>query len=418
MCKCGVGLIVVVAIFVLSESVLCHKEPEEVGKSQIEHQQRNGTSKDIEYMESKERVEEQVTEEGVENGDISWMFPKIESQLFSEEEKSQIEASVLSVAKKVWKYYEHVKISEDTTYNSDIIGFTKEQRIAVVTALGENNVIATSENVNMVHGEKLEAFYQNYKDHKEDMVTIYDIYEDGLIATITFLYRKDEIQAYYVAVKPDKNGNPYLTGRIVHEIEFINLTEKGYFFYANKFHLSHSSLCQYWRVSSLSEKCRELTEKYLQCFDFQKYNLMVIDWNKDNIVDVLQPGLFEDLYFMKYGKCFQGDNEEISGKLFEEIMTAYLPVTVEQLRTKFRYNESDDTYYQNTVYGSPYPPFLEVVDYQENTDGTITLYADGVWPDFNSDYAFTNKIVIQPAKDGTFRILSNDVEEQELEFDR
>ena len=62
------------------------------------------------------------------------------------------------------------------------------------------------------------------------------------------------------------------------------------------------------------------------------------------------------------------------------------------------------------------PPFLEVTDYRYNTDGTITLYADGVWPDYNSDYAFTNVIVVKPFDDGTFKILSNDVTEQELKL--
>ena len=41
---------------------------------------------------------------------------------------------------------------------------------------------------------------------------------------------------------------------------------------------------------------------------------------------------------------------------------------------------------------------------------------DGVWPDYNSDCAFTNQIVIQPFKDGTFKYLSNSIEEKELEL--
>ena len=45
-------------------------------------------------------------------------------------------------------------------------------------------------------------------------------------------------------------------------------------------------------------------------------------------------------------------------------------------------------------------------------DGTITLYVDGVWIDYNSDYAFTNQIVVQPFPDGTFRYLSNTIEQK------
>ena len=67
------------------------------------------------------------------------------------------------------------------------------------------------------------------------------------------------------------------------------------------------------------------------------------------------------------------------------------------------------------IFASPYPPFGEVVDYSENADGTITLIVDGVWADYNSDLAFTNTIVVQPFGDGTFRYLSNTIEQKELE---
>ena len=62
------------------------------------------------------------------------------------------------------------------------------------------------------------------------------------------------------------------------------------------------------------------------------------------------------------------------------------------------------------------PPFPEVVDYKENVDGTLTLFMDGVWPDYGSDYAFTNQVVIQPYEDGTFCYLSNVIERKEMEI--
>ena len=40
---------------------------------------------------------------------------------------------------------------------------------------------------------------------------------------------------------------------------------------------------------------------------------------------------------------------------------------------------------------------------------------DAVWVDYNSDLAFTNRIVVQPFADGTFRYLSNAIEEKERE---
>lgn len=80
-------------------------------------------------------------------------------------------------------------------------------------------------------------------------------------------------------------------------------------------------------------------------------------------------------------------------------------------------SSSDDLFFtekQETIYHSPYPPFLEVMDYEFRPDGTITLYADVVWPEKKTDCAFSNVIVVQPLDDGSFRILSNEVEETEL----
>ena len=111
-------------------------------------------------------------------------------------------------------------------------------------------------------------------------------------------------------------------------------------------------------------------------------------------------------------------DKELGEKIaeYEKIMTTYFPVSVEQLRECCKYDEGSNSYEYEMIYASPYPPFGEVVDYKENTDGTITLIVDGVWPDYNSDLAFRNEIVVQPFEDGTFRYLSNSIEQIELEL--
>lgn len=61
-------------------------------------------------------------------------------------------------------------------------------------------------------------------------------------------------------------------------------------------------------------------------------------------------------------------------------------------------------------------PFGEVVDYLDNSDGTLTLYVDAIWPDRNTDCAFKNEIVIKPYGDGTCQYLSNKVQKIELDI--
>ena len=146
------------------------------------------------------------------------------------------------------------------------------------------------------------------------------------------------------------------------------------------------------------------------------YNVLVTNWDSSNVEDILMPCMYEDIYRIYTGENLKTQGWEIPAEEYEKIMTTYFPVSVEQLREHCRYNADHNSYEYEMIYASPYPPFGEVVDYKENTDGTITLIVDGVWTDYNSDLAFRNEIVVQPFEDGTFRYLSNSIEQIELEL--
>ena len=128
------------------------------------------------------------------------------------------------------------------------------------------------------------------------------------------------------------------------------------------------------------------------------------------------PCMYEDIYRIYTGENLKTEDWKIPGEEFEKIMTTYFPVSVDQLREHCGYDEGSNSYEYEMIYASPYPPFGEVVDYTENADGTSTLIVDGVWPDYNSDLAFRNTVVVQPFEDGTFRYLSNSIEQIELEL--
>ena len=124
------------------------------------------------------------------------------------------------------------------------------------------------------------------------------------------------------------------------------------------------------------------------------------------------PGMFEDLYRMDTGEILRPENGEIPAEVYERIMTTYFPVTKERIREICGYRADTDSYPYEMIFSSPYPPFGEVVGDKENPDGTLTLFVDGVWPDYDSDCAFTNTITVLPFDDGTFRYLSNSIEKR------
>lgn len=345
-----------------------------------------------------------------------WFIPQAGDCLISEEEKEQLQSTVLSAAESVKEIYKNVIIADAENYSSGVREFTSEQRKAVVEQLGKAGLVSVEEDTNMQNPERMEKFYADYLNGQDSMVTIFEVQREGLIGAVTFIYRKEKIQTYYIGVRWMEGGMPEIQGTSVSDVTEIKLTEKGYFIYAYEYVIAHASLRQYWRIKPLSEECRELGKRYLEGLDYQMYNLLVINWNSNNVTDVLMPGLFDDLYRIDTGNNFKAEKNMVDAETFERIMTTYLPVSVEQLRHFYEYDATKNSYIYEQIYASPYPPFGEVVDYTENIDGTITLIVDGVWPDYNSDLAFRNTLVVQPFEDGTFRYLSNSIEPMELEL--
>lgn len=345
-----------------------------------------------------------------------WFIPQASDDLLPEEEKEQLQSTVLSAAESVREIYKDIVIADAPSYSSGVSEFSSEQQKAVVEQLGAAGLVSVEEDTNMQNPEKIEMFYADYLNGQDSMVTVFEVQRDGLIGAVTFIYRKERLQTYYIGVRWKEGGIPEIQGTSVSNVAEIKLTEKGYFIYAYEYVIAHASLRQYWRTEPLPEDCRELTEKYISVLSYVNYNVLVTNWDSSNVEDILMPCMYEDIYRIYTGENLKTEGWKIPAEEYEKIMTTYFPVSVEQLREHCEYDESSNSYEYEMIYASPYPPFGEVVDYTKNADGTITLIVDGVWPDYNSDLAFRNTVVVQPFEDGTFRYLSNSIEEIELEL--
>ena len=367
-------------------------------------------------IEDSETVTEEENDTETSIDSAYWFIPQASDCLILEEEKEQLQSTVLSAAESVREIYKDIVIADAPSYSSGINEFTHEQRKAVVEQLGRSGLVSIEEDTAMQNHEVIETFYADYLDGRDSMVTVFEVYRDGLIGAVTFIYRKGELQTYYIGIRWKEGGIPEIQGTSVSNVAEIKLTEKGYFIYAYEYVIAHASLRQYWRIEPLSEDCRELTEKYISGLSYVNYNVLVTNWDSSNVEDILMPCMYEDIYRISTGENLKTEDWKIPAEEYERIMTTYFPVSVEQLKEHCGYAEGSNSYEYEMIYASPYPPFGEVVDYTKNADGTITLIVDGVWPDYNSDLAFRNTVVVLPFEDGTFRYLSNSIEQIELEL--
>lgn len=419
--KYGFFIVLMVILVIIGSIVLgkrgSEKNAEEVWEPPVEINIDHSpvSSGNEEEILSNNILEESVEENETESEASLWFLPQAKNCLITETEKDELKDAALIAVEQVKEAYKDIKLIGESPYGSNIKEFTREQCREVVTLLGMAGYVSVTEDANMENYEKVEDFYTAYMEKHDAMVTIFNVNRDGLIGAVTFIYRNNELQTYYVGIGWQEGGIPEIRSTLVSDIAEIKLTEKGYFIYAYEEVIAHSSLRQYWRIKPLSDKCRELTAKYVYGLSYVNYNVLVTNWDSNNVEDILMPCMFEDIYRIYTGEILRTENWRIPADTYEKIMTTYFPVTIEQLRERCGYDEDSNSYEHEMIFASPYPPFGEVVDYTENPDGTITLVVDGVWADYNSDLAFTNIIVVQPFEDGTFRYLSNTIEQKELE---
>ena len=419
--KYGFFIVLMVIIVIIGSIVLgkrgSEKNAEEVWEPPVEI---NIDHNPVSSGSEEEILSNNISEESVEENETEsetplWFLPQAENCLITETEKEELKDVALIAAEQVKEAYKDIKLIGESPYGSNIKEFTREQCREVVTLLGRAGYVSVTEDANMENYEKVEDFYNAYMEKHDAMVTIFNVNRDGLIGAVTFIYRNNELQTYYVGIGWQEGGIPEIRSTLVSDIAEIKLTEKGYFIYAYEEVIAHSSLRQYWRIKPLSDKCRELTAKYVYGLSYVNYNVLVTNWDSNNVEDILMPCMFEDIYRIYTGEILRTENWRIPADTYEKIMTTYFPVSIELLRERCGYDKDSNSYEHEMIFASPYPPFGEVVDYTENPDGTITLVVDGVWADYNSDLAFTNIIVVQPFDDGTFRYLSNAIEQKELE---
>lgn len=332
----------------------------------------------------------------------------------TEEEEQKLQDEAMTAAGKCAELYRDIEVKYPGTGYSYVEHFSDEQRENVVKCLGEQGYVSVSDGVNMENYREMEEFYAACISGDDGMITVYNIYREGDISARTFVHRDGKMQSCHVLIGWQEGGMPEVKDRGSKEVVEIKLTEKGYFIYTYAETVMHGNLREYYRVKPLPEECRELTKKYIEGLSFVNYGMLAVNWDDSNVEEILTSCMFEDICRICTGERPEVENGRIAAETYERIMTTCFPVSVEQVREHCGYQADTDSYGYEMACSGQFPPFGEVVDYTQNEDGTITLYVDGVWPDYNSDCAFRSRIVVQPFGDGTFRYLSNFIEAKEL----
>ena len=317
----------------------------------------------------------------------------IDDSLLSDDEMENVKVNIIRILQSdaIRKLYE----DEDISNNSDLI-------YDAVDILGSSGLICFADDTNMYNYQLFQSFYRNYTDGGgRDYICVYRVNRDASVTEMTFVYDDSRIQMIFNTAKFENHDWKFIaTG--IRDLKDMKLTQKGYFIYTYSNIIAHGGLKEYFRVSPLTDECRELTRKYVYGLSYVNYNMLVIDWDESNASDILVPCMFDDIYRLYTGENLKPDGGWIDADKYESVMLSMFPVTVTELRDKCDYNPEKDSYRYHVILGKQYPPFGEVVDYSYNDDGTVSLIVDAVWADKGSDIAFRNTLTVNPEEDGTF----------------
>ena len=300
---------------------------------------------------------------------------------------------------------------------------------SIVNCLGENGypAVDSRNQINMTEPEKVVKFCEKVDAQEEAEITILEIsYLGGFVKYD--LHTKDGnvdvVRSYYKY----ENGNMKREVTGSYQAEYWNYTEDGYLMFSGVWFseelyvltLSGAEEHTALRVQPLDETYRELSRKYLLPIGFEQNNMFIVDWSEDDFGDLN----FYDMYDLLYQKIngtytpYVADDNLGVGAVyripkddFESVIMAYFNIDSETLQSKTIYYAEDETYeykprgFEEVEY--PEYPYSEVVGFTENSDGTLTLTANVVFPYAGDSKVYAHEVVVRPLENGSVQYVSN-----------
>lgn len=327
------------------------------------------------------------------------------------------EKSVFDESKELAESYQDIY---EAAVNSGALG-NMEVMQSIIDRIGEAGYAAvdTENQINMANCEQAEQFCKQAQEKKEAGLTLIAVMQNADFIRYDFETADGKINIRRSTMNW-KSGVPEEGYKNEYPVYTWFYSEEGYFFF-EEYHpegydgpSGHTAV----RIKPLNEKCRELNRRYLLPVGYVLNNIFTCDWDENDYGELNFYDLYEIMYQMKYeSQAIQtaGENDvvyEIPADRMENVFMTYFKIDSGILRKKMDYNEEQNTYpYRprgsSDIASTPLIPCPEVIAYEENPDGTVTLTVNAVWKEKKLAKAFSHEVVIRPLADGGFQYVSN-----------
>lgn len=302
---------------------------------------------------------------------------------------------------------------------------------SIVNRLGENgySAVDSKNQIDMTKPEQVVGFCEMVDAKKEAEITIIEVsYLPGFVKYD--LQTKDGNVDVIRSNYKYENGNIQKNTTGSYQAEYWNYTEEGYLMFSGVWYseelyiltLSRVEENTALRVQPLDETCRELTRTYLTPISFEQNNMFIVDWSEDDYGELNFYDMYDILYQTENGEYvpYAADDNlgvgavyRIPKEEFESVIMKYFNIDSETLQSKTVYDPKNSTYeykprgFEETEY--PEYPYSEVVRFTENSNGTITLTANVVFPCAGDSKVYAHEVVVRPLEDGGVQYVSNKI---------
>ena len=270
--------------------------------------------------------------------------------------------------------------------------------------------------------EEMDAFLAACEENEVSEIVSYKLYSDEVLARNEFMFDGEEMYLLSTTVSWNAEDDKMPANTALTRIRSWEYTERGWFIY---------ELCTpeppevtevvdgsaMLRVKPFDREYARIAEDYLSVIGYQGNNLFCSEWDEDHMEKIDYNGLFEYLYELENGNTFDRRAYEngIPAEEFEQIMTTYLPVSASSLREYAAYDEETKRYEWIRLSVGNYAPrsfwssVPEIIDMQENEDGTVSLTVNAVCPQEGSENVLTHVLRTEFTENGRIRFLGNTI---------
>jgi hypothetical protein len=296
---------------------------------------------------------------------------------------------------------------------------TDAQREEMAQRLAKLGFSVRRDHENMLNFEPVAEFFQNAKAGQDGEVTVIR-YPWSYITYIRFSCKDGQLTCTYTNYYPPSR---FESGK-AEAIDEFDYTEKGNVIF-------HSEGISYYktgfRVLPLSQESREYYKKYVAPVNIFTQGPLVGNWNSQDFSAIHSEPFhweweFEELWRLTTGKRMVAvdspyyiaspdpmrfDSARFPSEVVENLLQKYFDVPTATLRAMGSYDRNSDTYTFTGFNGGGYSPTLEVSKYQNNADGSLSLWIDFVSLEFGQELSAQSCLTVMPAADGSFKYLSN-----------